>query len=192
MRATMKRTVLLATVGVAAFCHGQSSGTATTKGACSPAVSGNKNTFTIKCGIDEEQGKQILAILNKLLADQLDTKTVMAKLDELAEQKRQVISAPNGIAIGGGTVNNPTVNNYGPPLPHVTWSILKDKLTVQAGSNPQTWVHISIDRDFSGPRFAVICDRPCKASGLQIHVGTAATFRATGARFRIIRTWRHM
>jgi hypothetical protein len=26
-----------------------------------------------------------------------------------------VISAPNGIAIGGGTVSNPTVNNFAPP-----------------------------------------------------------------------------
>lgn len=25
------------------------------------------------------------------------------------------VSAPNGIAVGGGTVNNPTVNNYAPP-----------------------------------------------------------------------------
>ena len=31
----------------------------------------------------------------------------------------QIVSAPQGIAIGGGTVINPTVNNYGKPeLPH--------------------------------------------------------------------------
>jgi len=32
----------------------------------------------------------------------------------------QIISAPNGIAIGGGTVTNPTVNNYGPPQRQLT------------------------------------------------------------------------
>ncbi|MFZ3245595.1 MAG: hypothetical protein WA185_11015 [Candidatus Acidiferrales bacterium] len=26
----------------------------------------------------------------------------------------QIVSAPNGIAVGGGTVSNPTVNNFGP------------------------------------------------------------------------------
>ncbi len=31
-------------------------------------------------------------------------------------------NAPNGIAIAGGTVNNPTVNNYGPPAVQLTWS----------------------------------------------------------------------
>lgn len=35
----------------------------------------------------------------------------------------QVNSAPNGFAIGGGTVTNPTVNNYGPLLPHISWKI---------------------------------------------------------------------
>lgn len=33
----------------------------------------------------------------------------------------QTLNAPNGIAIGGGTVNNPTVNNYGPPPLKLTW-----------------------------------------------------------------------
>jgi len=32
----------------------------------------------------------------------------------------QIISAPNGIAIGGGTVSNPIVNNFAPPMRSLT------------------------------------------------------------------------
>jgi hypothetical protein len=32
----------------------------------------------------------------------------------------QIVSAPNGIAVGGGTVSNPTVNNYGPQQRQLT------------------------------------------------------------------------
>jgi hypothetical protein len=58
-------------------------GEAKTTGACSPAVTGSKNTFTIKCEIDKKQGQQMLGILNKILANQLDPDAVMAKLDEI-------------------------------------------------------------------------------------------------------------
>jgi hypothetical protein len=58
-------------------------GNAETAGACSPAVTGNKNTFTINCGIDKKQGQKMLEILNKILANQLDPDAVMAKLDEI-------------------------------------------------------------------------------------------------------------
>jgi len=33
-------------------------------------------------------------------------------------------NAPNGIAITGGTVTDPTVNNFGPPALQITWSVL--------------------------------------------------------------------
>ena len=38
-------------------------GKAESYGLCSPAVSGSQNTFTISCGIGEEQGKKVLANL---------------------------------------------------------------------------------------------------------------------------------
>lgn len=58
-------------------------GTATTKGACSPANTGNDNTFVINCGIDKGQGAELIAIMNKILANQLNSADVMAKLDEI-------------------------------------------------------------------------------------------------------------
>jgi hypothetical protein len=57
---------------------------AETKGPCSPAVTGSGNQFTINCpGISKEQGHKMLEILNKILANQLDPKAVMDKLDEI-------------------------------------------------------------------------------------------------------------
>jgi hypothetical protein len=59
------------------------SGAATTRGTCSPANSGNNNTFTINCGIGKDQGDKMLAILNRILSSQIDPDTVMTKLDEI-------------------------------------------------------------------------------------------------------------
>jgi hypothetical protein len=58
-------------------------GPATTKGACSPANTGNDNTFVINCGIDKGQGAELIAIMNKILTNQLNSADVMAKLDEI-------------------------------------------------------------------------------------------------------------
>ena len=61
---------------------------ADTKGACSPANIGDRNIFVITCGIGKAQGDQMLKILNKILANQLDPETVMGKLDEIFEFHR--------------------------------------------------------------------------------------------------------
>src|ERR1700687_2482479 len=57
---------------------------ATTSAPCSPIAPDNTGTITINCsGISKEQGRKMLAILNKVLANQLDPNEVMAKLDEI-------------------------------------------------------------------------------------------------------------
>lgn len=61
-------------------------GSAVAKGTCNQSVSGNNNrNFVIKCGIGEAQGKQMLDILNKILANQqkLQPDVVMQKLDAI-------------------------------------------------------------------------------------------------------------
>jgi hypothetical protein len=68
--------------------NAQLTGPATTKGTCSPANTGNNNTFTINCGIGREQGERLLAILNKILSKQIDPSEVMAKLDEILQKLR--------------------------------------------------------------------------------------------------------
>jgi hypothetical protein len=68
----------------AAPCWSQTTtGPADTKGPCSPAVTGSQNTFTISCGIDKQQGRKMVNILNTILANQLDPQAVMSKLDEI-------------------------------------------------------------------------------------------------------------
>jgi hypothetical protein len=83
---------LLLVLLVSAVCYGQptSTGLAKTTGECSPAVTGNKNTFTINCAVDKEQGERMLAILNKILRNQLDPTAVMAKLDEIGKDVKNL------------------------------------------------------------------------------------------------------
>jgi hypothetical protein len=77
--------LVLLLVCFASPCNSQdSTGNAETKGACSPAISGNNAQVTIKCeGINDEQAAQLSSILNKILKSQLDPEVVKAKLDEI-------------------------------------------------------------------------------------------------------------
>lgn len=77
-------------VALPCFAQTTTSGTAETSGPCSPAVSGSKNIFTIKCGIDEKQGREMLKILNEILRNQIDPNAVMTKLDEIQKGIRQL------------------------------------------------------------------------------------------------------
>jgi hypothetical protein len=92
------------------------SGTATAKGACDIASIGNDNTIRINCGVGEEQGKKMIGILNKILANQLDPTVVMTKLDEIlatrtAAQQSQVNSGGINIEQGTTGANSPIVNS---------------------------------------------------------------------------------
>jgi hypothetical protein len=71
-------------------CFGQTNSTgkadttakAETTGACSPAVTGNNNQFTITCqGIPEKLRAQLVDLLNLVAKNHSDAATVLAKLD---------------------------------------------------------------------------------------------------------------
>lgn len=80
----MKRALILSVlIASPCWCQATSTGTADTKGPCSPAVTGSNNTFTITCDIDQKQGQKMLAIMNKILANQLNPVEVNAKLDAI-------------------------------------------------------------------------------------------------------------
>ncbi len=65
----------------------KSTGSAETKGNCSPANTGNNNTFNITCqGISEKVGAQLIGLLNRVAKNQLDAEAVMAKLDGCLRQ----------------------------------------------------------------------------------------------------------
>jgi hypothetical protein len=54
-----------------------------TPGPCSVSVSGNHNRVFTCQGFDEKKASQILAIVNRIAANQLDPDVVMRKLDEI-------------------------------------------------------------------------------------------------------------
>jgi hypothetical protein len=86
----MKMLAPVLLLAVSLYGQGQNSGPATTRGACSPANTGNNNTFTITCGVGKEQGDALLQIINKILANQLDPNAVMSKLDEISSGVRDI------------------------------------------------------------------------------------------------------
>jgi hypothetical protein len=108
--------------------------------------------------------------------------TAESQKPESQESKVPVVSAPNGIAIGGGNVINPTVNNFGPPPPNVAWEYLNDHPMrgpmgpLPESPHPRRWIKISIDGTFLDAKFAVFCDRPCKAVTAEVDVGNAGGF----------------
>jgi hypothetical protein len=80
------KSILLGVILISVPCLAQkptaSTGNATTKADCSPAVTGSNNNFKFSCGVGKEQGEQIIALLNKMLAKD-DTSVVIDKLNEL-------------------------------------------------------------------------------------------------------------
>ncbi|MCX6590870.1 MAG: hypothetical protein NTZ56_05040 [Acidobacteria bacterium] len=75
---------------VAAAAQPSPTGPATAKGACSPANTGNNNTFQINCGVGQEQGEALLRLLNQVLEKQIDPAQLMAKLDEIHNDVRNI------------------------------------------------------------------------------------------------------
>jgi hypothetical protein len=82
----MKIIALLCLLSASVLGQSPSTSTAESKGACSPANTGNKNTFNIKCGIGKEQGDQILKLLNKILADHIDFNALMAAVEHIESE----------------------------------------------------------------------------------------------------------
>src|SRR5258707_3323058 len=77
-------------------------------GDCSINSIGSNNQFTIDCrGISKEQGQKMLAILNKILANQLDPDAVMAKLDEILKAVNPNIPAKTYFCNGQWRVAGP-------------------------------------------------------------------------------------
>jgi len=56
--------------------------------------------------------------------------------------------------------------NFGPPPSKLTWEVTDGssiRIPERACTNPCTFVKISLDNPWIEPRFAVMCDAPCKA-----------------------------
>jgi hypothetical protein len=130
---------------------------AAASGTCSTGPGAN-NAYNINCnGIGVDQGKKIVEILNRVLANQEAT-TVNAKLDELlvvASQpvQTQALLAPPNIL---GLTVTPLA-----PRPNIgTMGLIEGPL----GVNPGVTVTFTVDGMFPTAMFSVVCDRSCAAT----------------------------
>jgi hypothetical protein len=88
----------------------------------------------------------------------------------------QVNNAPNGFAIGGGNVTNPTVNNFGPLPPKITWELAPDRPQPSGSLRPVVWAKTYLDSPFNNPAFEVFCDRPCIGTNMSGMGGVVQPF----------------
>jgi hypothetical protein len=142
--------------GSVALSQATSTEKAATSAACSTAQVADNNAYNINCiGIGVDQGKKIVEILNRVLANQ-DPANVNAKLDQLlvvASQTVQTQQAPPNIL---GLTVTPLV-----PRPNIgNMGMIEGPL----GVNPGITASFTVDRMFAPAMFAVFCDRPCAAT----------------------------
>ena len=82
-----RRVVLIIACAIAlysgAVAQSTPAGSAYASGKCSPAVTGNRNTFDIRCEVDPVEGKKIVDLLNRILSSEPDRNAVMSKLDQI-------------------------------------------------------------------------------------------------------------
>lgn len=107
--------------------------------------------------------KEIPLILRMAINNQTYLAAIMAKMDEMNRPQPPVTNnvAPGGFATSGGTLVNPTVNNFGPPLANLTFT---EEVT-QALSSDGTGVkemklHIKTDRPIPGAVVGVVMSGP--------------------------------
>ena len=111
----------------------KATGTATTKAPCSPAVTGDHNTFKFTyCGDDPAEQKRIFRLLQAVASGELVTNT---KLDEILE-----------------ILNRPTKITKSAPF----------RVAAPAGAHPRTAVNFHTDDPVDRGQFEVICDRACR------------------------------
>jgi hypothetical protein len=106
-----------------AFVYGQTTSNVhqtATRSTCSNivALSGAKVDCSNLTPAQKKALENIPSILRMTFENKDYLDAIMKKLDEISKTESlppQIVSAPNGIAIGGGTVTNPTVNNFAAP-----------------------------------------------------------------------------
>lgn len=187
--------ILLA--GSSLACYGRNTtGHAKASGTCIVANTGPNARITQNClVVNPELFKEFKAIAQGTRRNSAELKNVLDQLEAISKEleggeKQQVITAPNGIAIGGGTVTNPTVNNntYGAqqPPPHITWNTKPAKpgptfIEGPTAANPGVEVQVIPDNTFVNPMFMVRCDRPCKGTAVHLNAAYGPSIYSTNS-----------
>jgi uncharacterized membrane protein len=140
------------------------------------ALAGNVN---IKCSaLTPEQRKLIEgipAVLNKILANQLDPSAVMAKLDEILAAASRPTQTCIGSNCAGTNYGNQSIN-FGTPHPPPSISFIQEPIKPATSANdqqkqmtpgidrPGVKVTITLNDIFYNPAFVVRCSVPCTLS----------------------------
>lgn len=132
------------------FTQTQKTGAAKSSGACSPAVTGNNNTFTITyCGDNPDEQKKILKVLNALVNGEDVTNY---KLDQILE----ILSMPIKI----------TTSNF-------------MAVDAAPGGHPRAKVDFYTDDPVDRGQFEIVCDRACIPIDVCNLLGSNSTIFAT-------------
>lgn len=114
------------------FAQKKTTGSAKSEAPCSPAVTGDNNTFLYKyCGSDPEEGKRIVRLLKAIAQGEVLTN---AKLDEVLE----ILSAPIKITMSESMV-----------------------VAAPSGRHPRAAVNFYTDDPVDRGQFEILCDRAC-------------------------------
>jgi hypothetical protein len=146
---------------------------AAVSGTCSTVAAGDNNTYNVNCnGIGADQGKKIVELLNRVLANQ-DLTTVNTKLDELlvvASQPAQTQALQEPPKILDLTVA-PLV-----PRPNIgAEGLIEGPL----GVNPGVTVSFTVGEMFTTAMFSVFCDRPCAATSASVEGASSPRMMTT-------------
>jgi hypothetical protein len=145
----MKYTLMLL-MFLAVPCWSQTTGKSETSGPCSPAVTGDNNTFQFKyCGSDPEEGKRIVRLLKAVAQGEVLTN---AKLDEVLE----ILSMPTKIAMSESVA-----------------------VAVPPGDHPRAAVNFHTDDPVDRGQFDILCDRACSPVDICRLMGSNTSILAT-------------
>jgi hypothetical protein len=80
-----------------------------------------------------------------------------------------ILNAPGGFAVGGGTVINPTVNNYAPPDPIFTYSVVEIPTSPEDSAKYKMRVIIKTDRTADIPPLRAVFDGPYLEAHMSVY-----------------------
>jgi hypothetical protein len=81
----------------------------------------------------------------------------------------QILNAPGGFVIGGGTVINPTVNNFAPPDPNFSFSVVEIPTSPEDSAKYKMRVIIKTDREADIPPIKTVFDGPYLKARMSVH-----------------------
>jgi hypothetical protein len=183
MTATLSLVLLVFGLLSSAAEQGGTTGTASTSGGCSPAITGNNNQVAISCsGMSKEQAAKVSALLNEISRRQIDPQKLMDELGEISSK----IPKLRGVLIPASDPDpDPSCKASSGDLKLVmgTWTLvnpLSDKVIV-IGSRDWIAVHrlgtgIGVDADLTSEDGKILV----QVRNNQFVVNPNNTFNVTG------------